>query len=253
MPVHDIRIIKPGSILIDAFEVPASQTIAMKKRTGIGGGSTVTYLASDKTVLVDTGYDYEENTSAENRDANRQRLIHCLMDAGLTPQDIDIVFITHWHADHFMNLSLFPESEVICSEAVVQRHGLAFTGVADKTEIADGIRVCCTPGHTVDHASLLVTTEPLRYRERTQSGGSISGIGSVTVAVAGDAIIDAAYYCTEKFWDYNADFYSHEAARTSSETLSAQADFIIPGHGTLFRNIRKDESMIARKEQDPNQ
>jgi len=252
MPVHDIRIIKPGSILIDAFEAPVTQSIAMKKLAGIGGGSTVTYLASNKTVLVDTGYDYEGNTSAENRDANRERLLRCLADANLTPEDIDIVFITHWHADHFMNLSLFPESEVICPEATVQRHDLPFTGVADGTEIADGIRVCCTPGHTIDHASLLVTTVPLRYRERTQSGGSISGIGEVTVAVAGDAIIDAAYYHAGKIWDYNADFYSHEAARASIGTLRTQSDFIIPGHGPLFHNPRKDERGVVHTAPDPD-
>lgn len=74
----------------------------------------------------------------------------------------------------------------------------------------------------------------------------------MTVAVAGDAIIDAAYFHAEKIWDYNADFYSHEAARASIGTLSAQADFIIPGHGTLFHNPQKDEHGMAHTTPGPD-
>lgn len=136
-----------------------------------------------------------------------------------------------------MNTPIFSESEVMLYRPAVERHNFDYTGVADGEEIADGVRVVATPGHTLDHASLLVVTAPLRYSERTQAGGSICGIGEVRIAVAGDAIIDAAYYALGRAWDYNRDFYSHEAAKASMDLLSSQADFIIPGHGTIFRSV----------------
>ena len=144
MPVRDIKIIKQGSILIEAFEEPSPQTIGLKKLAGTGGGSTVTYLESDQTILVDTGYDYEANLSPENREANRVRLLQALAAAGLAPGDIDVVFITHWHADHFMNASLFSGSEIMLLQPAVDRHSLSYRGVVDGEEIADGVRVVAT-------------------------------------------------------------------------------------------------------------
>jgi len=38
---------------------------------------------------------------------------------------------------------------------------------------------------------------------------------------------------------YNSDFFSAEKARESIKKISAVADFIIPGHGGLFRNVHK--------------
>lgn len=238
MAVRAIKIIKAGSILIDAFETPSPRSIALKKMAGMGGGSTVTYIESDKKILVDTGFDGEGNLSPENIDANKNRLLGSLHAAGLTPDEIDIVFITHWHQDHYMNYSLFPESEVILSHPAIDRHQLDFSGAGDGERIADGVQVVYTPGHTVDHASVLVTTDPLRFSERTHAGGSITGIGEVTVAVAGDAIIDSLYWYMGNVWDYNSDFFSLSAARQSMERLCSAAEYIIPGHGTLFRNMK---------------
>ena len=239
MPVTEMKIVQKGSILVEAFEKAYSPAIALKKLCGVGGGSTVTYLQSDRRILVDTGFDSETNLSVENRSANERRLLQSLHNAGLSPEDIDAVFITHWHADHFLNLSLFPESEFLLSRTAVERHAPDYTGVRDGEMIADGVQVVYTPGHTIDHASLLVTTGPLRFHERTQGGGSISGIGPSTIAIAGDAVIDATYYALGRIWDYNSDFYSHEQTLESERLLCSAADFIIPGHGSIFMNTKK--------------
>ncbi|MDI9632886.1 MAG: MBL fold metallo-hydrolase [Methanolinea sp.] len=236
MVVAEIKIIKPGTLALDWFEPASSPIFAMKYLCGIGGGSTVTFLRSDATILVDTGFDKESDMSADNIRSNQKRLIHALKEAGLASKDIDILFITHWHADHFMNQRIFDDSEVIMLKDAVERHHLDCRGIGPGQKIAAGVVVIPTPGHTVDHASLLVKTENLRYTCRTIGGGRIMGIGSVNVVVAGDAVVSPSCYTSGTIWHYNPDFYSEEEALASVKKIREIADFIIPGHGGMFWN-----------------
>jgi len=238
MPVQSVRIVKPGSILVDAGERPELRHIAFKQFCGIGGGSTVTYVESDAKILVDTGFDFESNLGKENIQQNKRNLRGALKRAGLKPSDIDILFITHWHIDHFVNYQLFRESEVVMLREAVDRQYLPFRGVRDGEKLADGVTVVATPGHTPDHASLLLETVPLRYSTRTEKGGRITGIGKVTVAVAGDAVLSPAYFAKDEIWRYNKTFFSEEAARASVRKLRDAADYIIPGHGGIIQNER---------------
>jgi glyoxylase-like metal-dependent hydrolase (beta-lactamase superfamily II) len=239
MPVKLIKIIKNGNITVEAFEEPEPKTIALKNLCGIGGGSTVTYIESDAKIIVDTGFDFESNFSRENVERNRKVLIQHLRNFDLKPEDIDIVFITHWHLDHFGNLGIFGESEVMVAKEAVEKYNLDFTGVKDGEKIADGVRVMHTPGHTSHHSSLLLETEKLRYSEMDKSGGRITGIGSVKVVVAGDAVVTPAYYLMGRIWSYNADFSSEEKAVESMRKIEKIADFIVPGHGGMFRVSKK--------------
>jgi glyoxylase-like metal-dependent hydrolase (beta-lactamase superfamily II) len=239
MPVSEIKIIKPGTLAIDCFEPPKSNILAMKYFCGIGGGSTVTLLQSDVNVLVDTGFDYETDGSENNITSNNKRLTQALKNAGFSPKEIDILFITHWHADHSMNRGIFKDCEIVMFDEAVKRHNMDFRGVKPGESISDGITVLPTPGHTIDHASLLVETDNLRHRTRSHSGGRLMGIGKVQVIVAGDAIVSPACSSAGKIWHYNQDFYSEEMARTSMKKIQEIADFIIPGHGGIFWNERK--------------
>ena len=235
MAARSVRIIKSGTVTLEAFEEPDLRAVGLKELCGIGGGSTVTYIESDARIIVDTGFDFESRLSEENSERNRRNLIHCLSVSGLRPADIDIVFITHWHRDHFGNLGLFGESEIVTAKAAVEKYGFDFVGVGDGDRIADGVRAISTPGHTADHMSLVVETEKLRYSNSGRSGGRIVGIGEVRIAVAGDAVVSPSYYVMGKVWRYNPDFYSEDEAIKSVEKLKSLADYIIPGHGGMFR------------------
>ena len=101
----ELKIIKQGSINIEAFELAAMWTINLKDSCGVGSGSTVTYIKSgDVKILVDTGFDFENDVSRKNLERNKKVLIQALDNFGLSQEDINIVFITHWHRDHFGNL-----------------------------------------------------------------------------------------------------------------------------------------------------
>ncbi|WP_424359812.1 MBL fold metallo-hydrolase [Methanocella sp. MCL-LM] len=242
MPVRSFKIIKSGSIPFDAFEPVDSRAMALKNLSGIGCGSTVTYIESDARILVDTGFDFENTLTDDNVKANKKRLTHALKAHGLKPSDIDILFITHWHLDHFGNVKMFKDSTIMTSEAAVSRVKIDVTGVKDGEQIADGVKVVHTPGHTADHASVVFKTDRLRQSIQTSAGGRIVGIGEVTVAAAGDAILTPAFYATDSIWTQNKDFSSQDAAAASIGKLVDQADYIIPGHGDLFRNVKKPQA-----------
>jgi glyoxylase-like metal-dependent hydrolase (beta-lactamase superfamily II) len=239
MAVSRIQIIKQGTLTLDAFEYPSPSLIAMKYLAGIGGSSTVTYVESDLKILVDTGFEFEMDHGRDNIARNKKILIQALEDHSLMPEDIDILFITHWHADHFMNYDLFSDSEIIMAKPAVKRHHLDFTEMDDGDLIADGVQVLFTPGHTREHASLLLSTKPMIFKQRSQQGGIITGIGEKKVIVAGDAIVSPNYYFLNKIWNHNNDFYSESLAQQSVEKICEVADYIIPGHGGMFENIRK--------------
>lgn len=242
MPVRSFKIIKPGSIPFDAFEPVDSRAMALKNLSGIGCGSTVTYIESDARILVDTGFDFENTLTDDNVKQNKKRLTHALKAHGLKPSDIDILFITHWHLDHFGNVKMFKDSTIMTSEAAVSRVKIDVTGARDGEQIADGVKVVHTPGHTADHASLVFKTDRLRQSIQTSSGGRIVGIGEVTVAAAGDAVLTPAFYATDTIWTQNKDFTSKDAAAASVNKLVDEADYIIPGHGDLFRNVKKPQA-----------
>ncbi len=237
MPVRRVAIVKRGTVTLEPFEEPYAKNAALKKLSGLGGGSTVTLIESDARVLVDTGFDFEHNLSDDNLKRNERALVCSLRSFGLRPEDIDMVFITHWHRDHYGNLGLFAESEVVTSKPAVEKYGLDFTGVKDGKRVAEGVMAILTPGHTSDHASLILETERLRYSERSGHGGQIVGIGEVKIAVAGDAIVSESYYATGNLWKYNQDFHSEDDAVRSIGRIESLAEYIIAGHGGLFRKL----------------
>lgn len=239
MPVKSIKIIKTGSLLLNSFEKPQSNLIALKLLSGVGGGSTVTYIESDYKILVDTGFDYEIDESNLNLKRNREDLTRTLERFGLKPDDIDLVFITHGHQDHYGNLELFPNAEVLSSIHLARKGTIESKGVKDGSTIADGVHVIYTPGHTFDHASLLLQTEKMRYTVNMEGKGRFMGVGEVKVAVAGDAVVSSGYYVAKKHWDYNEDFISQQMAMESLDKLIGTADYIIPGHGSMFSNFLK--------------
>jgi glyoxylase-like metal-dependent hydrolase (beta-lactamase superfamily II) len=239
MPVKCIKIIKTGSLLLDVFEKPQSNLLALKLLSGVGGGSTVTYIESDCRILVDTGFDYEIDNSKLNMDRNQKDLTRALERFSLKPGDIDLVFITHGHQDHYGNLELFPNAEVLSNIHLARKGPIKSKGVKDGSSIADGVSVVYTPGHTFDHTSLLLQTEKMRYTVNMEGKGRVMGVGELKVAVAGDAVVSSGYYGARKTWDYNEDFISQQMAAESLDKIIKTADYIIPGHGSMFYNFLK--------------
>ncbi|MGC8826981.1 MAG: MBL fold metallo-hydrolase, partial [Anaerolineae bacterium] len=70
--------------------------------------------SAGKRILVDTGYG-EKLTPAEIERLSLQgrRLRGSLAEAGLSPEDIDIVINTHLHADHCGGNTVYADGQVV--------------------------------------------------------------------------------------------------------------------------------------------
>ena len=131
----------------------------------------------DKNIRVDTGASartmlrYEPNQAANDVISFEE----ALAGQGLRPEDIDIIIHTHLHHDHIGNTALCPRARAIVQEAELNfalaphplfaavyplelLKGLRFQTVRGDAEIADGVRVLLTPGHSPGTQSVAVET-----------------------------------------------------------------------------------------------
>ena len=207
--------------MVEAEETPHEKLSEIKKGFGIGGGSNVVLIEGEgRKILVDTGYEFESDRSEANGVLNRKVLELALALKGFRPEDMDTVFITHGHRDHFGNIDLFEDADWVASRPVANMmDDKRFNPLDDGEEIGEGIRAVYTPGHTEGHCSLIVEDD-------------------TTTAIAGDAIVSIGYFEKGKLWNYNPDFFDHDAGTTSMATLAASAEIIIPGHGVPFTSYR---------------
>jgi glyoxylase-like metal-dependent hydrolase (beta-lactamase superfamily II) len=179
------------------------------------------------TILVDTGVGPQAMGVGG-------RLLVELENAGVYPEDVDTVFLTHLHGDH-LGWSVKPDGEPVFPEAryVTQAAeweisapylGRAVAGLDDLgvLELLDGeepiseeLTAIPTPGHSPGHSSLLVS-----------SGGE-------QALVSGDAIVHPAQ-ATEPTWNVHFDMDKEQAARTREMLLAwLEADGMIVAAGHI--------------------
>ena len=215
--------IKIGTLTLEANEACTAETIRLKHSIGIGGGSSVILIeGKSKLILVDTGFDYEQDSSDKNRKRSSDTLKRCLSESGVSPGDIDIIFVTHWHRDHFGNIDLFKGAKLLASRPVVDKFKPAgFEPVDNLTMIDEDVMAVYTPGHTEGHCSLIVK-------------------GDINTAIAGDAIVSRGYFHEGGLWDHNSDFFDEKTGQLSMKLLAEASHLIIPGHGMPFISYRPD-------------
>jgi glyoxylase-like metal-dependent hydrolase (beta-lactamase superfamily II) len=182
----------------------------------------VTLIEGTKRILVDVAHA-----------GRRQLLLQCLSERGLSPDDIDYVFLTHAHWDHMVNIDLFPRARVLIhpvereyikqpSEkdwATLHYATLAIEShqvqeVKEGEELDDGVSVLETPGHSKGSMTLLV---------RSDSG---------TAAVCGDALPNSLSLKTGL---PRLVFGDVAEAKASIGKLLEAAQVFYPGHDRPFR------------------
>ena len=134
-------------------------------------------------------------------------LIEALENEGLEIKDIDFVFLTHSHMDHYRNIGMFADAK-----------NLEFWGIWDKNnskewgeKFSDDIKIIKTPGHSNDSLTFLVKTD--------------EGV----VAICGDVFWEENY---PDFDEYAVDMDQLNASR---KIVLNSADYVIPGHGPIFK------------------
>lgn len=230
----EISLIKFGTLSIESGESPQEDLYEVGKYLGKHGDSAVIHIKYEgKQYLVDTGFADEANLTQKNLNFNELDLKHRLNLQSLDFGDIVGVFITHWHADHFANLRLFPNAKIYCYNpdnesysSLAKRYQfeqlLPIIPLNIKDEFA-GCKLFPTPGHTRLHCSLLANLQNFK------------------IMIAGDAIVSQSYYDHDKVWPYNAGQLGEAESKQAMHKIIEVADYIIPGHGHPFQNYRKKE------------
>lgn len=162
-----------------------------------GSAATITLIIENgKNIVVDPG-----------AVKDRSIIVNALKKENLMPEDINLVCITHSHMDHYMNIGMFPNAKAF------DYWGLWHEDKLDdfKEEFSNDIRAIKTSGHNYDGITLLV---------KTKKG---------TIAICGDV-----------FWKKNYpenDPYATDLKKLqkSREIVLKSADYIIPGHGDMFK------------------
>lgn len=107
--------------------------------------STVSLIeSSDRLVVVDPGMV-----------ASRASILDPISALGHTPEAITDVVISHHHPDHTINIALFPNARVHDHWATYE-NDLWISRPAEGFEVADGVTLWETPGHTSQDITTVV-------------------------------------------------------------------------------------------------
>ncbi|TAL47979.1 MBL fold metallo-hydrolase [archaeon] len=174
------------------------------------------WVASSTTCLI----------TAENRriitdpGCNREKLMEALSKEGITTGDIDYVFLSHCHPDHVLLAGIFENAKFITFDANLMYHKDLMIEF-DKHVLGKDIEIIETPGHVLEHLSLIINTPK----------GRIAIAGDVVWWVEGE----------EQAFDINQKDHSQAKGMDMNELIESRkrileiADYIIPGHGKMFK------------------
>ncbi|MBU3940485.1 MAG: MBL fold metallo-hydrolase [Nanoarchaeota archaeon] len=180
---------------------------------GLKIGSTTTLIKTDQNIIVDPGALIDE-----------QKLLDALKKENISPEDIKLVVLTHTHIDHTVNLHLFKNATVYLKfmgsypgqMQVINKGLLIRKDLLEDTKIAKDVKIILIPGHSNDLIGLVIDTD------------------EGNVVIASDAISNEG--CADLKNEPNpmivADVDQYNESR---KKILKIADFIIPGHGKMFK------------------
>ncbi|KKU29085.1 MAG: hypothetical protein UX80_C0006G0028 [Candidatus Amesbacteria bacterium GW2011_GWA2_47_11b] len=170
-----------------------------------------TWDATSTTTLIDTG----QHKIIMDPGCHRQMLLAALAKENLKTGDIDIVFVSHYHPDHCTLMGIFESATVY--DSIQYQKGPIGGEVKEFLPDTD-VQIIKTPGHSPEHASLLVPTAKGK------------------VLVAADVFWWGAGEEQKIDIDKHDDFASDMATLKLSRSHALKiADYIIPGHGKMFK------------------
>lgn len=173
---------------------------------------TCTLIRTDEyTILVDPSLPPEQMEAAVDRRTG-QRI-----------GAVDAVYVTHRHGDHWVGIEAFPGAKWLMAPAELAGWRAEATGeqgriagrvtAVDAEDIAPGVQLLPTPGHTDGLTSLAFVSDGRR------------------VVVTGDGVMTADFFRNRDVYFNSVD--AKEAAR-SIDRIAAQADIVVPGHDNYF-------------------
>lgn len=148
---------------------------------------------------------------------------------GLSRNDIDIIFATHFHTDHRLDAEKYPNAKLYMSAESIQDvadlrkkgglfaqiflNGAVFDFEAAPPRLTPGVEVHPLPGHTLGLAGLTFTG------------------GGKKILLSGDTIMNSEFYHAREGYYIDA---SQQKTTASMNWAAEHVDIIVPGHGDWF-------------------
>ena len=190
------------------FKILIKGYVKQKNGNEFASSTTVLIKENGLNIIVDPGM-------------NRKMLLEALTKENLSASNIDYVILTHYHLDHsllvgiFENAKILDNSEIYSWDSKIEKHKGKIPGTK--------IEIIKTPGHDMFHCSILV---------KNKKFGKI--------IIAGDVFW---WNDNEKQKTDKISLMSHKDAYTknikvlaiSRKKILEIADYIIPGHGRMFK------------------
>ncbi len=173
------------------------------------------WLASSTTTLIKNG----NRNIIVDPGTNRKLLEEKLGEQKLNVKDINFVFMTHYHPDHNLLAGIFENAMILDDEMIYYKDKqVAHVGRIPGTDI----KIIHTPGHDQFHGSLVVP------------------VAEGTAVIAGDVFwwSEEEEQKTDRksLLNHKDPFVKDKKALLESrKKLLEVADFIIPGHGKIFK------------------
>jgi len=174
------------------------------------------WVATNSTTLIQT----ERHNIIVDPGINKNLLLERLSAKNLNTGNIDYVFLTHYHPDHSFLAQIFNNATVYDgSTSYKDDREVEYSGLLPDTNI----KVIPTPGHTHEHASLVIQTDDL---------------GTVVVAA------DVFWWTNQEKQDIDLKnlLAKEDALAVDRDELTKSrkrvleiADWVIPGHGKMFQ------------------
>ena len=238
-----------GDLVVDKSLMTPRRDFGVK----VKAPSVIWYIdGSNKKILVDTSFKDARASSKMHAPfvverGPEQEIVRILGKIGVKPEEIDIVILTHLHWDHSQNNDLFKNAECI-----IQREELRYaiaplpphrgqyealtagmrpgwldtpkvSMIDGDREIADGVSVICTPGHTPGFQSVVVQTQKGRIVIAADTVNTYENWGSSKL---GTHLPGGIYVNLEHYWQ-------------SLEKIERIADIVLPGHdAAVFKKDR---------------
>jgi glyoxylase-like metal-dependent hydrolase (beta-lactamase superfamily II) len=184
-----------------------------KKLKAQRADGTITLVKSHKNIIIDTGLPKDKEV-----------ILNSLKQNGFKVGDIDYVVCTHGDADHISNNNLFPHAPLIVGFDIYTVDVATF--FQENYKIDDNITVTSMIGHDDRSIGVLVKAK--------------AGL----VAVTGDL------FEAENDWQNAKDWIAFSKRPKAQIKNRAKvwelADYIIPGHGDMFK-VDKAVNILAKE------
>jgi glyoxylase-like metal-dependent hydrolase (beta-lactamase superfamily II) len=176
----------------------------------------VEFAFSSATLLQENGLNIVVDPGMD-----RQQLLKSLSTEGLSPASINYVVLTHTHLDHCLLAGIFENAKVLDGDSIYSSDGMIVPH--DGKVPGTDIEIIPTPGHDSSHCSVLADTEEF---------GKVAVVGDVFWWRTGEAQEIAAGKLLNREDPY---MKNKDQLIESRKKILAIADYIIPGHGKMFK------------------